>query len=698
MTPEEKLHTFGLMPEEAEAIGITSLSAAETRALSPAFAEVPSLKIAYKDLRGRPNNFFRIRYLEHVPDPKKPGKSIKYAQLPRSLTGVYLPGPNYFNWQDIALQPARQVVITEGEGKAACACKHGIPCIGLGGVNSFQSARFGIELLDPLQRFNWEGRSIVIAFDSDATSKPEVVRAQVKLASLLTNKGAKVVIAQIPPPPPNLVDVGGNDVNKWGLDDFLLHPGNGVEAWQELLRDCLPPSEAAELWSMNSDFAVVMKPPAVIDMNEGQLMDPAKFQSFHLANRFYMESQPQRNGAVILVKQPIAPRWLKWEMRRQFRKLVYEPGQPDIISVEGNRHDLNLWPGWGCEPVQPTPEQIRPWRELLDFIFISEPGMRHWFEQWLAYPLQNPGGKLFSYCVLWSPITGIGKTAIPYIIMDIYGRTGKWGRGNAAEVGNDEIAGMKRFNTWQMHKQFIYGDEITSKDTRKGTSHIRSLTTAEEVTIEEKYIQEYTVRNMINFLFSSNNADAMFMDVNDRRAMIHQVLGPRQPDAWYQRIADWRAGGGAKYVFWHLLHLDMTGFQPKFAPPDHAAKANMARLSMTEAGEWLDSMRMDPITILGRVGVPPAKAEGCDLYTVEQLRAFYDPTDSKRIGNIGMGKQLAMMGLQYVHQGQAIRTSTGTHRIMAIRNTHRWVSALQGEIRDHWERWHGRPDTDGSMS
>ena len=693
MTPEEKLHTFGLTLEEAEAIGITSLIAQETRALSPAFAEVPSLKIAYRDTRGRPTNFFRIRYLEHVPDPKKPGKAVKYAQLPRSLTGVYLPGPNYFNWQDVLLQPNRQIVITEGEGKAACACKHGIICIGLGGVNSFQSARFGIELLDPLQRFNWEGRSVVIAFDSDATEKPDIVRAQVKLATLLTSKGAKVVIAQIPPPPPHMVDVTGHDVTKWGLDDFLLHPGNGVEAWQELLQDCLPPSEAAELWAMNTDYAVVMKPPAVIDMNEGQLMEPAKFQSFHLANRFYLESQTQKNGAVILVKQPVAPRWLKWEMRRQFRKLVYEPGLQEVISVEGGKHDLNLWPGWAVEPVEPTPEQIRPWLELLDFIFVSEPSMRHWFEQWLAWPLQNPRDpKLFSYCVLWSPITGIGKTTIPYIMMDIYGRKGKWGTGNSAEVKTEDIAGMQRFNTWQMHKQFIYGDEITSKDTRKGSSHIRSLTTAEEITIEEKYIQAYTIRNLINYLFSSNNADAMFMDVNDRRAMIHQVLGPRQPDAWYRWLNDWRTGGGAKYVFWRLLHLDLTGFQPKFAPPDHAAKTNMARLSMNEAGEWIDDMRMDPITVLGRVGVPPAKAEGCDLYTLPQLLQFYDPHNEKRIGNQGFGKQLSMMGLQYVNRGQSMRTSMGMQRILAVRNIVRWMNALPGEIRDHFERWHGSPD------
>ena len=690
MTPEEKLHTHGLTPADAHAIGIVTLSPEETVAQSPTFIRpnlngTASLKFVYRDLRGRDTGFYRLRYLTPPNDPRKHGKTIKFCQAGGSLTGIYLPG--FMNWQEISLLNSRQVFLVEGEGKAACAAKLGLAAIGLGGVDAFQSSRYEIELLDPLPMFNWKDRSVVICFDSDVRVKPDVIRAQTKLASLLTNKGARVVITQIPNPPPD----SGDD--KWGLDDYLLHSTGGLDAFEDLLAESLPPSEARELWSMNSEYAAVMKPPAVMNMNEGQLMEPTKFQSFHLANRFYYQDQPTKSGHIIRVKEKIAPRWLEWEERRQFRKLVYEPGQPETISV-GDKHDLNLWPGWAVEPEEPTLAQIAPWNELLDFIFASEPGVRPWFEQWLAYPLQNPGGKLFSYVLLWSPLYGIGKTMIPYIMMDIYGRSGKWGAGNSIEIKNEDLAGTARFPIWQLRKQFVYGDEITGKDTRKGAGYIKGLITAEELTVEEKYIQAYTIRNLVNFMFSSNAPDAMFIDANDRRPLIHEVWGPRPPDGWYQRLADWRRDGGAKYVFHHLLHLDMGGFEPKFAPPNTAAKKNMARLSMTEAGQWVDAMREDPVEILGRCGVSKEKAEGCDLWTTAQLLNMYDPMQVKRVGEIGMGKQLAMLGIRPVNRGNVLRMSTGSHRILALRNIHRWMEAMPGEIRDHWERWHGKPEAD----
>ena len=677
MTPDEFCQGAGITLEDAARLQIEFLSAEQTAALGVHFYRRPAAKINYFNLRGERTNFYRVRYLEEVRNDK--GELQRYTQPSGSLTEVYLPPFNA--WLPCATaQRPEQIWITEGEKKAACATKRGLNCIGLGGVNSYQSARYGIEMLDPLPMFNWVGRSVVICFDSDINEKPQVMAAMIHLSSLLTNKGAFVTVVKLPPPPV------GSQMSKWGLDDYLLHPGNSVDSLKDLLADCLPSDEGQKLWGMNADFAAIMQPPAVLGLEEGQLMDPGKFIAFHAANQFYYQEKPAKDG-VIRVKTALAPRWMKWEERKQFNKLIYEPGQPQTIN-----RDFNIWPGWAIEPVEPTLEQIQPWHDLMEFVFHSAPRVKDWFEQWCAYPMQHPGEKMFSYVLFWSPIYGIGKTMVPYLLMDIYGTESKYGHGNATEIKSTDLSGKKDFNEWMVKKQFVYGDEISSKDTRIGAGYIRGLVTQERVSINEKFIKRYTIRDCINYMFSSNYPDAIFIDANDRRALIHEIWGPRRSNAFYQMMADWRRNGGAKYLFWYLLHKDLTGFQPKFSPPDHNAKSNMARLSMTEVGLWLDGIRESPTEVLIQNGVNPDKAANCDLWSVEQLLRIYDPLASKTVGAIGMGRQLALIGVRHVNEGKYMIMSDGRQCPVAIRNQAKWATAMQGEIRSHWEKWNGKHD------
>ena len=50
-----------------------------------------------------------------------------------------------------------------------------------------------------MQRIAWKGRPVVIAFDSDAGSKPEVRRAEYKLAEVLGAAGARVRVLRLGP-------------------------------------------------------------------------------------------------------------------------------------------------------------------------------------------------------------------------------------------------------------------------------------------------------------------------------------------------------------------------------------------------------------------------------------------------------------------------------------------------------------------
>ena len=141
-----------------------------------------------------------------------------YVQSAGTLNWVYLPRLKELSWKALAADATQPLLITEGELKAICACQHGYPTLGLGGVTVWRSAKKGVDLLPPLDQFNWKGRQVTIVFDSDAATNPHVAAAQVSLAKKLILLGAAPRIASLP------ADSSGA---KQGLDDFLVN-GNDL--------------------------------------------------------------------------------------------------------------------------------------------------------------------------------------------------------------------------------------------------------------------------------------------------------------------------------------------------------------------------------------------------------------------------------------------------------------------------------------
>lgn len=196
----DDLARSGLTQTDAHALDIT--------------AEADGYRIPYHDLDGKPTGFYRIRSTSGKRNFA--GKVQRYSQPPRTGTHVHL--PRFIKWRPIAGDPKKTVYITEGEKKAACAVKHHLPCIGLGGVDSWRG-----DAEKELEEFMWEGREVVICFDSDAASNPNIRRAEAKLAEHLRGKGARVLIKRLPQ---------GEDGSKVGIDDFIV--AHGVKAFKQL--------------------------------------------------------------------------------------------------------------------------------------------------------------------------------------------------------------------------------------------------------------------------------------------------------------------------------------------------------------------------------------------------------------------------------------------------------------------------------
>ena len=248
------LRSSGLKPEDIQARALTNTE----RSMTNTSIKSSGYVIPYFDIAGDIVPFYRVKIL--TPSYEN---GVKYKQPRKTSNHVYFP-PNFratlVGW--LKKNPASRIVfITEGEKKAACACKMGFPTVALGGVDSWRSktlllpentevtkdAKTGkikakvptsraansvpeeqllaagfTDLIDAVLQY---GLSPIICFDSDklGTVKSGVQRAATLMAYEMRFLGVPTArIKQLILPD---VSEGDDPEAKTGLDDFLVARG-----------------------------------------------------------------------------------------------------------------------------------------------------------------------------------------------------------------------------------------------------------------------------------------------------------------------------------------------------------------------------------------------------------------------------------------------------------------------------------------
>ena len=492
-----KLAESGLDEDDAESLGLELVSAEETAAFGKNFIPCASMRFPYMDKLGLETSdiangepYFRVRYLgdyekiyHQVRGENGNKKPPKYMQKSNTLPMAYFPHIGDIDWLTISEDVTEPIIITEGELKAAKATKEGFPTIGLGGVSSWRSVKHGIEMLDGLKEINWQRRYTYVVFDSDYKTNPAVCAELHKLAEYLDYLGAFVYIVSLP------LVVDGHD-GKVGLDDFLVKEPSANEKFMQLLKMAVPLGFARVLFELNSKYAYIDDPGIVVDTNTGRKISVDVFKGHLASTSQYMKGTLAKDGSVKYQPVKAAAEWIGWSLRQCADQMIYSPGDDKFFDRK-----FNTWTGWGVEPAE---GDISPFIELLDHLFTdAEEGARKWFEQWLAYPLQNPGVKMFSSAVIHGVFHGTGKSLLGYTMGEIYGK-------NFTEIAGQDLHAS--FNDWAEGKQFIMGDDVTGSDKRADADFLKKLITQKELRVNVKYLPAYTVKDCINYFFKIGRA------------------------------------------------------------------------------------------------------------------------------------------------------------------------------------------------
>lgn len=658
----QKIEGSGLDAGDAKSLGLAPYTATEAKKLTGIPAAFAGFRIPYFDMEGRHTKFWRYRYLESTKtgfEALTNKKPLRYAQPAKTLNELYIPPLKGVNWKSIAASPDMPIIITEGELKAAAATKVGLPTIGLGGVWCFKSNNARYPLLPQFAEFVWKGRAVYIAYDSDAVTNNQVMSAENALARELMFKGAEPYIVRIPQAAdPNI---------KIGLDDFIVE--EGVDALRQLLTDAPEWRAAQELYALNEEVVYIRDPGVILRLENLQRISPRAFTDHAYSTRIYHEEQATEKG-VKLVERSAAKEWLKWPQRAEVAKVTYSPGKPRVTRD----NELNVWVGWGCDPKT---GDINPWKKLLDFLFGTDKAARDWFEKWCAYPIQNPGTKLYTSAVLWGLRHGTGKSLIGYTLARVYGN-------NFTEITDRNL--HESHNEWAENKQFVMGDEITGGDKRGIADRMKGMITQQKLRLNPKYVPSYEVPDCINYYFTSNHPDSFFLEDDDRRFFIHEVKGNPLSGAFYDEYDKWmRSSAGPSALFEHLLKLPLKGFEPKGHAPVTDAKREMIDNGRSDLGAWVAMLRDDPDTILRMDN----QVLRFDLYRSEDLLSLYDPQGKGRVTANGMARELRRAGFKRPAGNSGVRTSHGQVRLWTVRNEEKYLTMPQTELGLCYDRERG---------
>ncbi len=624
-------------------------------------------RIPYFSLDGKVDKaFYRFRFTQTQPSKgfasvtEEPKKPRRYSQPPNTQCGVYLPPLLALPWASIAKDPANTIVITEGELKAACACKYDVPTIGLGGVYNWKAK--GVELLPILEKFAWEGRKVIICFDSDADSNLMVRLAASRLAYVLAMRGAVVSQAKIPP-----ADDAGT---KQGLDDFIFaHSDNVEETLFHLLQEDaenLGPSR--ELHRLNAEVAVIRATAEVVELSSGNVYSPSAFSETLYKHRTYMSQEYYENRDT---RKFAAKEWLTWPLRTEVPKLVYAPECNNMLTEEGA---FNTWhpQRWAVEPS--SKGTIAPWERLFNHVLSGlTDEERLWARRWFAYPIQHPGTKLATAILVWGAQTGTGKSRLGETMGSIYGR-------NYTLIDNDILE--SGFTEWAENKQFIVGDEISIGDKRGIANKLKSMITRPSFRLNVKNRKTYDVRDCINYFLTSNHDDAVYLENHDRRYLIvHADIEPLAPD-WYTKYMSWlEKEGGAGRLFHHFKYeVDLGDFNPQGRAPVTAAKREMMAAGRSDVEDWAAQLVADPDSVL------TGQRAAYDLFTVEELLSKFDPDKRSAVRSIGLGRALTSAGALRVAGGSNNIVISGVRRrLYALRNVERYRRLSPSEAQKAYE-------------
>jgi len=271
----------------------------------------------------------------------------------------------------------------------------------------------------------------------------------------------------------------------------------------------------------------------------------------------------------------------------QVREIHYSPADQPGASGKGRLSSFNtFYPSL----IKSKKGDVQPFLDFMDYL-IPVAKDRHELMRWCATLIASIETRMRYGVLLISGQQGVGKGTLGATIL-----ANLVGRHNTSFPSETMLIDSK-FNAWAAHKRLIVVHEIYAGHSRKGYDHTKSLITDLDLTVNKKFIDEYTIQNWCHVFACSNSLSAIHLDDVDRRWFLPEVAeGLRTTDYW-MNLYQWLDGGGLEIIAnWAKWFIGEHGaVRTADHAPHSSSKDSAIRESMTDGQRIAMDIAMEMI-------------------------------------------------------------------------------------------------------
>ncbi len=634
---EDRARSIGLSKNDIKTLHLTQKTS--TWALQSGFEERPLVHIPYFEPDGTEAPlFYRVRYSDLKGSKGLASAAPRYSQPGGQLPRFYL--PPIARWQAVCPDPSQPLVITEGEFKSMALCKLGYATIGVGGVWNWKSKKAALTSIPDFDFFEWGGREVYLAFDSDVMTKPDVKRALVSLAHHLTSRTARVFICDVPP----------DKDHAQGVDDYAFAKGRkrAKERVAKLIRAATPFQPFNAIEDLNLTHTYISELRMVYSEREG-LLSHQLFKDTAPPPRTMVRIS-DATGRMVEVSR--AAEWLGHPQRATVSRLAFDPALPYGRDEE---HDVyNEFRGW----PEPRRGSVQPFLDLVHHLFGGRRSEIAWLLSWCAYPFQSPGERALQAVILYSATNGSGKGQFVRCLSKSHDPY-------YASLAFTDIE-QRFFGSNLVRRTLISLDEGEDRheNNRPATGVLKQLITDATPHVEEKYKAHYKLDNRAHFVMTTNYPNSMHLAQQDRRFFVPEVTERVLPVALRERINKWATDPlCGSYLHYYLKHT--VKLSKDFDPLGYAPITSAKEMLIEVTGSALDDFARSVVQYGVWQGwrVP-------EVTTARAMRAVYDPEGTTKVSVNGMALALLRAGAQRVGPGirRVVMLKSGMSSPIALRN------------------------------
>jgi hypothetical protein len=271
---------------------------------------------------------------------------------------------------------------------------------------------------------------------------------------------------------------------------------------------------------------------------------------------------------------PVSDRWFKWEGRREYKGVIFEPGQ----QLAGY---YNLYQGFS---VEPKPGDCSLYLDhIKNVIAAGNTLVSDYVKAWLADLLQNPGGprpgtalalRGGQGCGKGTFVDPIGKILDPHFLH---------------LSGSDQLTG--RFNEHLKSKILVFADEAVWAGDKSAEGKLKAMITEPTLFVEPKGLNGFAISNHMRLILASNNDWIIPAGMDERRFLVLDVSSARTGDyEYFTSIKTQMANGGLQALLHYLLHYDFSGVNLRQIPRTRALFDQMLNSMSPFEKFWYDRL------------------------------------------------------------------------------------------------------------